>query len=489
MSDPEEPAQKTGYRKAAIRGAGWITLGRVFRTVSTILTLSILSRFLPPEAFGIAGLIIFIQGFAQIFGDMGTRVAIIRKENEVTDIELQSAFWFNTIMGTVVTCAVFLLAPTISEAVGDPALVEPLKWATPLFFLFSMQSIPAALLERRLAFATIAITESISTLVGAIVAIGMVLVGFGIEALIGQMLAISIVSVFAVLWAAHWTPRVQFSLVALKPLLSIGIWTSLAGAVAYAGTNLERPVLVGALSTAALGYFTLAQQIIANPLRTIVQVIRKLTLPIFSRIQNETDRASRAYVDTIHATVAGLSGVCFCIAAVADPLVNVLFGPGWDPVIPILVLLSLRAVLNSVNDVNGGILTAKGWVRFQFYWSFASMVLSLVILMWSVQWGLVAAVASRVALTVVLTPIYSSITLRAMQVSWRDFLNAILRPMLAGTIMAVSVYYLLQALPLGKLLELIIGLSLGTPLYLGLLLIVDRQRITFLYRSLLNRKT
>ncbi|MEC9197354.1 MAG: oligosaccharide flippase family protein, partial [Pseudomonadota bacterium] len=72
-------SQPQALKSTAIRGVGWLTGAKILRSVSALVTLSIMSRFLPPEAFGLAGLIILMTGLAQTFGDFGTRLAIIRK--------------------------------------------------------------------------------------------------------------------------------------------------------------------------------------------------------------------------------------------------------------------------------------------------------------------------------------------------------------------------------------------------------------------------
>lgn len=80
----------TNMKSTALKGASWAVAARLTRAVVGILTLAILSRFLLPAEFGIAALVIFVTGLAQIFADFGTRMALVQRP-EITPLEEDSS--------------------------------------------------------------------------------------------------------------------------------------------------------------------------------------------------------------------------------------------------------------------------------------------------------------------------------------------------------------------------------------------------------------
>lgn len=58
-------------RKTAISGVKWTTVGTIGRSLFQLLQVSILTRFLPKEAFGLVAMALFVVQFSNIFVDMG----------------------------------------------------------------------------------------------------------------------------------------------------------------------------------------------------------------------------------------------------------------------------------------------------------------------------------------------------------------------------------------------------------------------------------
>lgn len=480
-------SQPQALKSTAIRGVGWLTGAKILRSVSALVTLSIMSRFLPPEAFGLAGLIIFMTGLAQTFGDFGTRLAIIRKDT-VNEFESSSAFWFNLGLGIALTSLCYVFAPQISIAFGAPGLTEPLRWATPIFALVGLQSTSACLLERALKFRALAMSEILGTVAGALVAVGLVLLGYGVGALVAQMVAISAVSTGVLILEARWRPKFYFSMDALAPLLHIGVWASLGAMVTYLGANLERPILAGLLSVTALGYFTMGQQIVGTPVRTIVQVVQKMMMPVFSKMKDDNDRASRAYVDTAHALFFVMSPICFGLLAIAEPMVRVVLGPNWDPIVPVIGGLSLWALVSVLSDLNVSVIVAKGHVRFQFWWSIFSMALTTLAIIFAARFGLVAVVLTRLGMSLILVPIFTIYTGRTIDLSLWKVISAVCRPALCGAVMAGGVMGVLQSLETSEVLRLILGIGSGLIIYPLAALIIDRRRSMSLLSALKNAR-
>lgn len=477
----------SGFRSAAIKGAWWVTGARLIRIFASLITLSILSRFLSAEEFGLAGLVIFVTGLAQVIGDFGTRLSLVQKP-DITPLEIDSIFWLNLGIGCAMAAGTIIFATEISTLFNAPGMEKPLMWSSSIFVLTSLQGVPASLTERKLQFNKLAIAETMGTVVGAITAVVMVLMGYRLEALISQLIIIAVVTTFAINMMAGWMPGLRFSLTAIRPMLNFGFWASLAGLIGFVGMNAERPILATTLSTAALGYFTLAQQIVQTPIRTIVQVVRKLTMPVFARMQDDDERARRAYLNVCHALMVVMSPICFGLIAVAGDFTRLFLGAGKEAVAPLIVILSARALITTLSDINGSILTSWGKMRFQFWWVMFSTTMAFSVIWIAAPYGLETAIWARLGLTMVMSPLYALPVLTRLGLLNGALLRTVAPPVLSGAVMCLVVRAFDRWHPFDGVIGLLLAIALGAIVYAAMQFVLDRGRSRELANAMINRR-
>jgi PST family polysaccharide transporter len=484
-SRPERPLQSH-----AISGSRWAVAARSLRAVVGLVTVSVLSRFLDPQEFGIFAMVLFVTSFAQIFADFGTRLALIQRP-EVTPLEMASVFWSNLATASLLIVLLYAAAPALSAAVfQSDALVAPLRWALPVFFLAALQGVSLSILERSFAFSRIAIADFLGAAAGGLAAIALALAGYGVAALVAQqVLGLAVVAALTIR-AARWRPEWRFSAAALRPLLRYGSYISLATSIQFLSSSLDRPIIGARLSAADLGYSAMGQQIVLTPLRMVAMAVRRVMFPIMASIQDDNIRLRRGFLGAQHGLMLVMAPICFGLWALAVPVVAVLLGPGWEIVATLLGFMTLNALSSTVNEFNSGVFSAKGQARFQFHWSVLTAVLTLVVLLASVSYGLVAVVAARTALLVALMPANAYFALRLIEQPAGEFLGVVLRPVVSALAMAAVVWAVDRALAergAADLLRLLIGIPLGGLVYLGGQLAIDRARTLSIAGQVLRR--
>lgn len=483
---PQDGDRPSDLGRIAVSGAKWTVGARLIRVLFTLGTIAVLSRLLDPAAFGTIALILFVIGLAQLLGDFGARLALVQRR-DITDIDRCSVFWFNGAIYLVLFVACIGLAPQIAALFDAPDMAAPLRWMAPIFLIQVMQGVPLSVLERSYAFSAIAVAETVGSIVGSIAAIVAAVMGAGVGTLVIQVLVATLVTTGMIVARARWRPRARFDLDRLKPLVVYGGYITLAGLTQFVSSNADRPIIGGGLSPAALGYFTLAQQVVSTPIKVIVQMVRKVMFPLMSSIQSDDVRIRTAYLRTIHGLMVIMAPVCLGIFAVADPFVAVVLGEGWELVAVLLTFMSLRALLTTINDFNAALFQAKGRARFQFRWSIFSAVVTVGALLACVPYGIVAVVAGRLGVTLLLTPINGFIAFRMIGLGVGTFLRAVAMPVLAAAIMAGAVKTLQGMLTLSPLPMLLVLVSAGVLCYGAALLVLDRARTRDIVRLALKR--
>lgn len=476
----------SGMKQRAMAGARWTVGARLSRALIGIGTMAVLARFLSPADYGIMALILFVTSLAQMLADFGLRVALVQRR-QVSDLEMHSVFWANMAVGVLLTAAVLIWAEPIAALFQAPGLETALRQVSPVFLLNSLQGVSMSVLERRFNFRSIALGEIAGGICGALTAIVMVLRGFTVEAVVAQQVVFSLVGAVVIIARARWRPALRFSWAALRPLIAYGGYVALGSGAQFLSNQIDRPILARAISPLALGYFSVANQIVLSPILIVVQAVARVMFPILSAIQGDLPRVRQAYLKIQHAIVVVMAPICLGITAVADPFVRVLLGPGWEPVVGLLILLSIRGLFTAVNRVNGALLAAQGQARMQFRWSVFSAAVYITGLALAAPYGVMAAIGTQLALVAVTSPVYAMFALRQIRQGWAGFLGSIVRPLGSAVVMCLAVRALLSMLALSAVAELLIGMAVGATIYAAIMLAIDRDRVLPLLQGGLAR--
>lgn len=472
-----------GLRQKAVKSLQWTVIGRSIKSGLGIITLIIVARYLSPAEFGIVALVMFITGFGQIFIDAGLRMALVQRM-EISELEKNTVFWASLAFAMVLSVAFVLFAGPIAHAF-DAERIEPLvRWMTLVFPLGALQSVSTTILERKFAFAQIAIADISGTLAGTFTAIAMVIAGFGITALIMQQLIQAAVVSAMVIAMARWRPQLQFGWVEFRSLISYAVYIMMTNIMKFLTAQLDRPLVVGMFSAQILGYLTLSQQIVTAPFKVFVQVAHKVLFPVLSSIQTDRKRIKAAYLDIQFGMAFIMFPVCLGIAATAGPLVSLLLGAEWVPAVALIQLMAIQMLFQPVQNTNQVILSSLGFAKFQFYWTLVSGVLSLGALVLAAPWGIEAAVAARVLIIALTTPILSVYTMRQMDLPRAALLNVLAGPLAASVAMGLAVSWAVRQMTLPEAGVLAFCVPLGAAVYVAFLLVVARPRTLALFRML-----
>ena len=129
-------------KKQAIQGIKWTTASTIFLTITQLLKISVLTRFLNKTDFGLMAIVMLVLGFTNLFVNMGLSSAILHKQNISKD-EYASLFWLNFIFSIVLFIVVLFITPIVANFYTQPELIYliPLMALTIIFSAFGRQFI------------------------------------------------------------------------------------------------------------------------------------------------------------------------------------------------------------------------------------------------------------------------------------------------------------------------------------------------------------
>ncbi len=473
-------------RQKAAQGVFWSVIQKWGRAGISVVTFIILSRLLDPEAFGLVALATVFTTFVEIFLDQGFSAAIVQRA-ELEPDHLDTAFWINILTGLFMTVGGIAASGLIAGFFDEPRLAPVLRLLSITFLISALSSTQVAILQRRLAFKSLAVRSLTATTVGGVVGLGMAFTGFGVWSLVGQDIASGLAGV-VVLWrSSDWRPGLNVSARHYKEMFTFGV--SVVGNNAL-NILLRRSddLLIGYyLGPTLLGFYTIGYQLLLVIIRLVTEVTNTVAFPAFSRLQREPERMRRAFYSVTQYTSLLAFPIFIGLAVLAPELVPAFFGEKWAPSIPVMQILAMIGILQSVFFFNASVIRASGKPLWEFGIMLLNTVFNVLGFLVAVRSGrgIVAVAASFVIVSYLVAPV-SYIALRKLiQIDFKTYLWQFVSPLTASLVMVASIMgmkYLFRDLALNLYLEFSIYVLTGVLTYALVIGLIARQ----LYQELLE---
>ena len=465
-------------RQKAAKGIFWSVVQKWGRAGISIITFIVLSRLLTPDAFGVVALATVFTVFMELFLDQGFGAAIVQR-NELEPEHLDTAFWINVVTGVLMTIGLIAASGFVATIFDEPRLAPVLRWLSIIFILSSLSSTQISILQRNLAFKSLAARSLAATVVGGVIGMTMAFAGFGVWSLVGQDLVTTGVGAVILWWTSDWRPGFKVSMKHYKELFNFGV--SIVGN--HALTIMIRrsdDLLIGYfLGPTLLGFYTIGYQLLLVIIRLVTEVTNSVAFPAFSRIQEQPERMRRAFYNVTQYTSLFAFPVFIGLAVLAPELVPAIFGEKWTPSIPVMQVLSLIGILQSVLFINGSVIKAAGKPSWQLGIMLLNAVCSVIGFLLVVQKGIVAVAASFVIVGYLLAPVSYIAVRKLIQVDFRTYLWQFIPSLFASLAMAAVVTglrYIFGGQSLNIYLELAIYLLAGMLTY-GLVIVLTARQL------------
>ena len=464
-------------KERAAKGFMWSAIQKWGRAAISSLVFIALSRLLSPEDFGLVALATIFTEFVEIFLDQGFSAAVIQRSK--LDLEhLDTAFWISIVMGGLLTAMNIGASGFVAQFFHEPRLALILSILSLSYIINALSTTQLAILQRNMAFKALARRSLAASIIGGVVGIGMALAGFGVWSLVGQDLAQGAAAA-VILWrSSDWRPGFRVTVKHYKELFSFG--------VNVVGNNLLNvsikhadDFLIGYyLGPTMLGFYTVGYRLLIIIIRLVTEVSNTVAFPAFARLQQEGERMRRAFYKVTQYTSLLSFPIFIGLATLAPQIVPAVFGQKWAPSIPVMQVLSMIGILQSVLFFNGSVLRASGKPNWELGIMTLNAVLSVLGFMIAVRWGIVAVAVSFVITGYLLAPVSYLAVRRMIHIELKPYLSQYVVPLAAALSMVaviLGLQYLLRGQPVNKYLELGIYLIAGAATYLGVIALLARK--------------
>ncbi len=426
-----------------ISGVVALSTRNILLNIFSFVANFLLTIVLTPAIFGVFFIVSAVISFLSYFSDVGLAAALIQKKQEPSRKELVSVFTLQELLVITIVGIVFFLSPLLSHIYKLSSEGMFLLYALLIsFFLSSLKTIPSLLLERKLDFALLAVSQIVETVAYYIVTVILAFMNFGIASFAWGAIVRGIVGVIAIYYISPWKPGIGLSLEPIKELISFGIPFQTNSFLALIKDDLMTLFLGSILPAFQVGYVGWAKKWGESALRAIIDSVIRVTFPAYSRLQNHKEVLGKALEKTIFFLAFFIFPATVVLVFSMQTLIHIIPKYSkWEPAVFAFYLFAAGSIFAAFSSPLVNALNALGKIK-------TTLVLMV---MWTVlTWALVPLFTLKIG--------YSGVALAALLISSTGFIPIVImrryivfkvwepmqKPLIATILMSLPLYILIQ---------------------------------------------
>jgi O-antigen/teichoic acid export membrane protein len=364
---------KTAISTKVIKGSFWVLLLRITNRVLGLIRTAVLARLLLPEHFGLIGIAVLTISILETFSQPGLGVALIQKKENIEKY-LNTAWTISIIRSILIYGIIYISSPLVSIFFREPEAVTIIRVFGISVIIAGIRNVGVIYFQKELDFKKQYIYELSIILGNIVVAIPAAFIMKNVWALVLGGIGGSLTR-FIMSYTLHpYRPRFCIDINKFKDLFMFGKWilgSSVLAFLIFQGDDLFLGKMFGA---EALGLYQMSYMISNLPNTDISQVISNVTFPAYSMMQDNITKLKEAYLKVLQIITfiaIPLSGTIYILSY---EFVELLLTDKWLPIVPIIKILVLAGLMNTLIFAAEPVLNATGYPKIHTKWKLASLV-------------------------------------------------------------------------------------------------------------------
>jgi O-antigen/teichoic acid export membrane protein len=446
-------------------GALWMISLRWAIRLTGLVSTVILARLLAPHDFGIVAMAMIVVGTLEMFNQTGQKLVLIRLEEPTKD-HFDTAWTVSFLLGLAIAAAVLAVSPFAELYFHEPR-VEPVMQCLALrAVLGGLENIGTVNFRRDLNFGRFFAYNVSPKGISFIITITLAFVLRNYWALVAGMLSgQAALIVLSYVMDSH---RPRFTLSKVREIWSFSIWAFLRSIGAYLHTQIDQLAVGGFGGSTLMGRYAVASDIGASPSREINEPMVAVLYPVMSRFQRDKKALADAFLHTLGWSVMICISASVGVALVANDMANLVLGPKWAGIGPLMAWLSIGAGIIGLSSGSYALFDALNlphvgarmiWIR--------TIILAVAVapVAFFTQSLIDVAIVRAVAAAVFVPGLYM-VAGRLLGLSFADYVNCLWRPFAAATCMAGAILLLNATTAVSGSVRLFLDIATGAVVFL-----------------------
>jgi len=347
-----------GYTKNTVSGFSWQTILKILTTAITLGKIMVIARILSPQDFGLFSLIAIALGLAESTTQTGVNITILQSKRSIGYF-IDTAWVIAITRGLIIGIIMVLMGFGMSNYYDEPRLRILISIAAliPIIKGFINPSIIS--LHKNLEFLKDSTYRLSLLAVEALFAILFATIFKDVIALIFSMLAAGLFEVLISFLLFKDKPRFEFIPSRAKVIFSNTKGLSISAALSYLNENIDDFLLGKIIGTHNLGLYHNAYSLGHKANYEFAKSINHSTLPIFSKITDDSARLQKAFLKSITATILIVTAISLPLFIAPEFIVNLILGQKWLLIVPNLYLFVIAGIFQSITIIFYTVFYAK----------------------------------------------------------------------------------------------------------------------------------
>lgn len=461
----------------------WSMLAEAASRLIAPLSFLLLALVLAPEDFGVVAAATVVISLSLAIAEAGLGKALIQREDEV-EHAASTAYWITVSLGLSATVLLWLSASYIAHFFQDVRVTSVIRVLSLQCVLASLCTVPAALLQRRLAFRELFWVRLSTTALPSLASIPLALAGMGYWALVVGTLAGQVAQVIMLWRVGGWAPRFHVNIQIAGSLLRFGRWAALSTLLAWFYTWIDTLIVGHYLGSHEMGLYRVGNALAVAVFGVTLAPLLPVLFPIFSRHQHDMTEI-RSGLTLVVRTIASISLPGGALLFLGSPFAEALLASkGWDGIGTVIAFLGATHGIAWLVGANGEALRGAGKPHAESLAMGLAIFGYLAAFLIAIHYGLQAFLVARLGAACIGVLVQIFVARWAIRFSVLSMLDAIWRPLLIALIIAG-----LHFVPVNgddamvSLMVLLIGIFL----YCVFLLVSERRLLRTVLRAMHSR--
>lgn len=361
----------------------WLFGGTCFAAVLQVAQLGVLARKLETHELGVLAIINAILAVAMVLQDMGMSSYIVHRQ-DITRKQQSTIYWVNVLLSLLTGLLLIAIAWPIAHFYGIPQLTGLIMLTSLNFLVLGSLSQYQAHFVKTKRMVLLAKIEMVTKLLAFIFTVALLyLTPLNVAAVILGLFANAVMRIMCMIWFGEksWRPTFEFDKETFFSSIRYGIYQLGSQTINQLRTQADSLIVGKVMGAEMLGIYSLAKELVLQPLKLVSPVINRLALPRFAETQHEPAQLQKLFLKGTFVIMLFSSLMYLAIGIMSPVIVRVLYGTAHEAVANLIPLMLLFGMLRPMGGLTGAISQANGRTNVEFYWNIVASLIVLLVLL------------------------------------------------------------------------------------------------------------
>ncbi|MCJ8498591.1 MOP flippase family protein [Chryseobacterium salipaludis] len=469
-------------RKTVVSGIKWSSISNIGLAILQLIQISILTRYLPKEDFGLLAIAVFSVNFTNIFVEMGISTAILFKQN-ITQKQYSSLYWLNNFIAIILYIFIYTASPLVAQFYNQPKVENIIRILAFNIILMAIGQQHRVILQKKLIFHTLAKVDLIAYTVGLITAVTMAISGYGVYSLVFSTISTSAISSSLLIYIRRKQEPIllHFKMSEIRDFLTIGTYSLGSNILDFLSREIDLILIGKYFGPRTLGIYSLAKQISLKLYSVVIPIVFSVFNPLLASMNREKKKVEYYYLKVLHMISHTTIPFYLIVALCSREILTILYGKEYETAYYILACLAIFQACFTLVKPAGSLQIATGRTDVGFIWTIIRNVLTVTVLLFVIKSENIDAVATSLAVLSCgfLFLMYRLQIKRMTKITFRTYLQQFLSPLLLlVTITTLNLFWIDgYTISNNIFISLIIKIMTGLITYFAVLFMIGELKI------------